>query len=484
MARTGEPFLAVLTEDQLWLFRKAGAAFVQLGTLPATKVANHTRPMFWKSVETDFLWYGFANPNQARGELRRVPYGSLGFGAPSTVVAATGSGTGRYDAVIVAGDYIDLDKTVRLDGTFDVLTTPFPTNLRWYRARWNVSDGSLYVSNSTTTNPDIFQGVLSEDGELFLQVLKTGRAYLRDMFYSDVTLGHGVVRLNFFTSIPDSFMREPKIVGNYAYLLNTGLDYEIVICETENFTIHRTALPYMPVSSAIFGPYVAVGMQYDDGGLTKYTTRIFKQSGSDLLPLADYADIGGDLLFFADGSTLIDPVTRRALIRDGQDFTPNTTMLANLPAAVEKSAISDHVPQLIALAQGYRAAAIDMLLGSADLTNAKIMLANNLSGFDPDSLTVADALAGGEEVFGFGWPEGGIDLENLAVDRLSPSQLIVTGDNVDCPIAGGDITFRSAIIYSGDRPLIRLDLPVEVTIENGSLALVTLDETGLVVATA
>lgn len=230
-------------------------------------------------------------------------------------------------------------------------------------------------------------------------------------------------------------------------------------------------LPETPVSISTFGPFVAVGLTYDDG-TTKYRTRIFKKSGDRLLVHTTIEGMGHDVLFSKDGSLLIDAFTKKAYARDGYAFNDSSAMMANIATNTTIAAISPHVPENLAQAKFYNGAASDFASNDVDMGALSVLLLNDGAAFNPAHATVSDVTGGGAfEVSGNNWPVGGMPLLNV-MRQKNAHGLDVVADNVKRSIFGGSLVARYAVIYSGTRPLIFVDFADNVTIrENESLAM-------------
>lgn len=114
----------------------------------------------------------------------------------------------------------------------------------------------------------------------------------------------------------------------------------------------------------------------------------------------------------------------------------------------------------------YDAAIQRFLNDTVDLVNIKLLLVNDSVAFNGSATNITTVI-GANEVYGSDWPQGGIDLDTLTIEKYgSGSQVAIKGVipafSLNSP---GTITFRSAIIYdvTSSAPLIFVDFETDQT---------------------
>ena len=116
----------------------------------------------------------------------------------------------------------------------------------------------------------------------------------------------------------------------------------------------------------------------------------------------------------------------------------------------------------------YNTAAAALIDG--DLDNLKIALSTT-SSFNATHSTLAQVL--GTEVYGGGWPQGGVVLTNTAMTLVSGAEYALTATAPEISYAGGgNLTWRSAILYDDShpnkRPIALFDFGVNQVVTPGS----------------
>lgn len=94
----------------------------------------------------------------------------------------------------------------------------------------------------------------------------------------------------------------------------------------------------------------------------------------------------------------------------------------------------------------YSAVADKLFNQSYDLTNLKLALLNSSSIFDASHTTLAQVL-GANEVYGGGWPQGGINLPDAVFSFIGTDYALRLVSDFPATPTSSAVTFRSAVIY-------------------------------------
>lgn len=494
----GEPYLITWQADTLRLFRRSAGVFVQLDSVGSIKHGGaYPRPGFLPNGK---VVYGI--PGAASTAVAVVVSDYMGNDL-SNVAAynfAGGDASRRYDLIVCPrptlsmGPYDDnREEAVFLTSTR--LANVGSGSAMTTRDVWmssyepsGLNTNALHPgAYSPTDSGGHVEAKISPDGEFFSFVYDLGIS-IRELNLENLdgaTTPWSTFRLQEAISggcIAHSWSDDSSLVAVIAdaakalYLYSrTGTTFALE--ESVSFT-------ETPISLSMFGPFIAVGLTYEDGS-TKYRTRIYRRSGYELVPLTVLEDIGGDVLFTKTGDMLIDVVTKQAYARDGAIFTASHGAMTNIQAGTTIAALSPHVNTIYADGNFYVDVAADLVEDDViDLNTLKFMLLDAGASFNPTHTTVSQVTnAGAYEVSGNNWPVGGVDMTTVVRTKLD-NGLMISADNVNQEIFGGDITAHAGLIYSGTRPLIFLNYGSPRTIEQNSIAEVDFSSGFALVATA
>lgn len=486
MALIGEPYLVTFavnagTSGTLRLFRKVGNAFVQVDSLGVNKYAQNTRYPRPAFTPNGFLGYSAPNDGIVYAQVADARANSL------TMLfqrGAAGDASRRADAMIAAYP----GQVDRAGVAADVISAYFRVTAIGSGSYPNRNSDILLRSDSGAFLDDFSENFLTAhtDSNLAEQIgfSPDGQVWVSVNDAEMRVIGYDVADL-----VTDArpFQAPFQVIsdasGFVAFEWAADSSYLVAISKTGKkvVTFERTAAAQLtaantynvpgtdsPVSLTMFGPYVAVGCSYDSGGI-QYRTRIYKRAADQLIPLIVLEGIGKDVRFLYDGSALIDAGTKTAYDRAGDSFTENTDLMVNVNAAVEISAVSPHINVTDARGYFYTGAAADLVEGDVVLTDLKVALVNGL--FNPAHATMTEVFTATPEVFGNGWPEGGIAM--TTVTRVKTATGVkFSADLIEQNIFGGTLTSRAAVIYevTPDRPIIYLDFGADRTVENNSQA--------------
>jgi len=112
-------------------------------------------------------------------------------------------------------------------------------------------------------------------------------------------------------------------------------------------------------------------------------------------------------------------------------------------------------------------------LPEANLSQLKLLLVSSSAVFNAAHTTLSQA-RGSAEVYGGGWPQGGVTLANVQMEVVSGNEYALIADIPPTPYNGtGNLTFRSAILYNdgdaNDRPLAFFNFGTNQIVEPGRM---------------
>jgi hypothetical protein len=192
---------------------------------------------------------------------------------------------------------------------------------------------------------------------------------------------------------------------------------------------------------------------------TVYTTKLYRRNSGYMLPLQEIAAFGKDLTFSADGGLLVDAPSLKARLRSGDTFNNHDAAMVNVASDVMIGKLSFAPVEKIAAPQVYIAALQQLATNSINNANLKFTLLKNTAAFD-ETDTDIDAVTGNgaHEVTDAAWPAGGILLETVFEQLVSP-EYIFTCDPVVWLTFGSSMTWRYGVIYDATTsvPLVFLD---------------------------
>ncbi|ERP95705.1 hypothetical protein Q669_29495 [Labrenzia sp. C1B10] len=202
------------------------------------------------------------------------------------------------------------------------------------------------------------------------------------------------------------------------------------------------------------------------GGATTYLTKVYRRTGNTYDEVQEIANLGNLLDFSADGKMLVDAASRLAYQIDAggvwQDVS--ATVMANIPTGVTSQAVSPHFLAPKGTTYLYDVGLLYLVNNGVDLGAVKYMLLDNTASFDSTDATVNDVTnAGAAEVFGSGWPQGGLAIQNIMLVSKENGAAALTCDPFAQVIVGGDLSVRYGLIYSGTTPIIFVDFQTEQT---------------------
>lgn len=117
-----------------------------------------------------------------------------------------------------------------------------------------------------------------------------------------------------------------------------------------------------------------------------------------------------------------------------------------------------------------------------------VLLLDDSIAFDSAHTTLDEATDSGDgEVYGYGWPQGGVQLSNVAVTTTNTDGAKFTASNVFVAISGGDLgPFSAYLLYCGslanDPPLAYVELTTPVTLYDGAYGIIPWDANGIFAA--
>ena len=115
----------------------------------------------------------------------------------------------------------------------------------------------------------------------------------------------------------------------------------------------------------------------------------------------------------------------------------------------------------------------------------KVLLYENDATFDATDTTLAAASSGGTEVFGNGWPEGGVTLTGVTIGVHDTNGFKFDADNISQAIAGGTLgPYRKYILVnttdSDSPPVAFFTRDEDMTVPDGNPAGITWPANGII----
>lgn len=187
--------------------------------------------------------------------------------------------------------------------------------------------------------------------------------------------------------------------------------------------------------------------------------------------------------FSHDEKYLIDGRKRRALRKTSGGWVEDDTVVANLPEKIYAQAFSPDALEPRSTNRLYVAALDALLKNEVNLDDLKIALLSEAATYSEGETNASTVLA--NEVHGFNWPQGGVALTN----RSEVNSGYRSGTDYDDPsgdVAGGELTFKNALVYeaSTDLPIAFLSYDSPVLIEADTTITFKLSDFGLIVLIA
>jgi hypothetical protein len=113
----------------------------------------------------------------------------------------------------------------------------------------------------------------------------------------------------------------------------------------------------------------------------------------------------------------------------------------------------------------------------------KVVLLSSSATHDATDTTLAE-VTGANEIFGYGWDEGGEALSGVTVTTVNTDDAKWTADTLTVLITGGDLTFRNYAIYNSTDtdgpPLAFIERSADVTFFEDTNGVLTWPADGII----